>query len=282
MSLAVVPSTDWAVATSTSLPAVPLAVHDKGEEETKLLDGIHKVWGSREPTAEYGPKFAARAKIFGGPPPSVRVDAQAAPSAPAPAEMEAGELWARRTALLMLVPDIKSIQSRDFLLAAGLMQSHLARVGIPLCVVLPVSRHARALSLAHDFALRVDRNVEVYMDSSRDRAFYRDLGVYRRTHAARRTAAQRWEAWGYWLMRGCCGPAEAPCCCVGGYGFADNSSYLGGVFLLGPGDQVHYCAMDEGAGGMKVDHDSILATCSKRAEANAVRQEQAGSTLVPI
>ena len=37
---------------------------------------------------------------------------------------------------------------------------------------------------------------------------------------------QRWEAWGYYLLRGCCGPAYSPVCCIHGYGFTDNSPYM--------------------------------------------------------
>jgi hypothetical protein len=45
MSLAVVPST--VAGQVTSLVAVPPVVDDKDVETDQLLDGIHKVWGSR-------------------------------------------------------------------------------------------------------------------------------------------------------------------------------------------------------------------------------------------
>jgi len=238
--------------------------------------GIHKVWGSTEKTTTYGPQFAGKAKLYGG-----KLETRHKEKADPFNEIVGGDLWKRRLVLLMLIPDIKSVPSRDFLMAAGLLQAHLHHLGLPLCVVLPMGSRTSALSLADDFALLKDRNVEIYLDRSGRKEFFRSFGLFRRTHAARRTNTQRLEALGYYLMRGCCGPAKEPCCCVHGYGFFNGTSYLGGVFLLGPGDEVHYCFMDEGAGGMKVDCESIIATCRRRVLADARKREKAGTTILP-
>mmetsp|Transcript_55031 Transcript_55031/g.128735 ORF Transcript_55031/g.128735 Transcript_55031/m.128735 type:complete len:174 (-) Transcript_55031:652-1173(-) len=71
-------------------------------------------------------------------------------------EVKVGTLWDDRIALVMLLPDIKSVRSRDMLLSAALMQVHLRKLGVSLCLIFPVSNPKFAQSCAEDFSLTMD------------------------------------------------------------------------------------------------------------------------------
>jgi len=178
-------------------------------------------------------------------------------------EVKAGSLWEDRIALVMLLPDIKSIRSRDMLLSAALIQVHLRKLGVALCLVFPVSNPKHAKACADDFSLTMD-NVEVYADTSKKRDVLRAFGMLKKPPRRHMSTSECLETTGYWTMRACCGPAHNPVCCVNGFGCTDNTDYMGGVFLLGPGDKIQYKAIDE-SGHLKVDTDAIMAQCTRRA-----------------
>mmetsp|Transcript_14563 Transcript_14563/g.29114 ORF Transcript_14563/g.29114 Transcript_14563/m.29114 type:complete len:262 (+) Transcript_14563:137-922(+) len=178
-------------------------------------------------------------------------------------EVEVGSLWKDRIALVMLLPDIKSVRSRDMLLSAALIQVHLRKLGVALCLIFPVSNPKFAKGCADDFSLSLD-NVEVYADTTRTREVLKAFGMVKKPVRRHLSTSECLEATGYWTMRACCGPAHNPVCCVNGFGCRDNTDLLGGVFLLAPGEKIQYKAIDEN-GRMKIDTDAIMAQCTRRA-----------------
>lgn len=207
--------------------------------------------------------------------------------------MPLGSLWKDRKAVVVLLPDIRSIRCRDMLLSVALiqvslvdkcrmynlllgartrnanepspgplcsprLQTHLQKVGVPLCLIFPVKQINVATMMCRDFSLdsnngapafpafpprqscqcdivmlditiggltRVLRAVEVYADVSSGYKVYEAFGNNRLSREPRRSASKTVEAWGYYMLRACCGTAIRPMCCLG-FGCADTTNYL--------------------------------------------------------
>ena len=178
----------------------------------------------------------------------------------------------------MLMPDLKSIRCRDMLLAAALMQVHLHKTDIKLCLIFPTSNPKHAHDCAMDFSLKLD-NVEIYADVTEHFDVLQAFGCMHTPRRVKRTTSQKLEALGYCTLRACCGPAHQPICCVGGFGCSENSDLLGGVLLLGPGDKMRYRCMDED-GDMLVDTETILQQCTKTAV--STQQSESAMTYVSV
>eukprot|EP00277_Geminigera_cryophila_P004401 CAMPEP_0179426184 /NCGR_PEP_ID=MMETSP0799-20121207/12594_1 /TAXON_ID=46947 /ORGANISM="Geminigera cryophila, Strain CCMP2564" /LENGTH=258 /DNA_ID=CAMNT_0021200901 /DNA_START=120 /DNA_END=896 /DNA_ORIENTATION=+ len=191
-------------------------------------------------------------------------------------EVKVGSLWEGRTACVMLMPDLKSIRSRDMLLSAALMQVHLHKCEVRLCLIFPTSNPKFAHDCAQDFSLKLD-NVEIYADTTEHHDVFQAFGCMHLPRTIKRTFSQKLEALGYYTLRACCGPAHQPVCCVSGFGCSENTDILGGVLLLGPGDKMRYRCMDED-GSMLVDTDTILQQVTKV----SVSQQQTGAAMVYV
>ena len=183
-------------------------------------------------------------------------------------------LWLQ--ACVMLMPDLKSIRSRDMLLSAALMQVHLHKCEVRLCLIFPTSNPKFAHDCAQDFSLKLD-NVEIYADTTEHHDVFQAFGCMHLPRTIKRTFSQKLEALGYYTLRACCGPAHQPVCCVSGFGCSENTDILGGVLLLGPGDKMRYRCMDED-GSMLVDTDTILQQVTKV----SVSQQQTGAAMVYV
>lgn len=176
----------------------------------------------------------------------------------------------------MLMPDLKSIRCRDMLLAAALMQVHMRKTEVKLCLIFPTTNPKFAHDVAMDFSLKLD-NVEIYADVSKHYDVLAAFGCMHKPRYVKRNMSQKLEALGYYTLRACCGPAHQPVCCVNGFGCSENSDLLGGVLLLGPGDKLRYRCMDED-GEMLVDTDTILQQCTKV----TVGERQAPAAMVYV
>lgn len=179
-------------------------------------------------------------------------------------------------AVVMLMPDLKHVRCRDMLLSAALMQVHLHKTNVKLCLIFPTTNPKFAHDCAMDFSLKLD-NVEIYADVTEHLEVYQAFGCMHQPRGQKRTTSQRLEALGYYTLRACCGPAHQPVCCVNGFGCSENTDLLGGVLLLGPGDKMRYRCMDED-GDMLIDTDTILQQCTKV----SVKEQQSGTSMVYV
>mmetsp|Transcript_44378 Transcript_44378/g.105785 ORF Transcript_44378/g.105785 Transcript_44378/m.105785 type:complete len:291 (+) Transcript_44378:89-961(+) len=199
-------------------------------------------------------------------------------------EVVLGSLWKDRLAVVFMLPDIKSISCRDMLVAAAIIQVHLQKLGVGLCLIFPVSNPKHAQDVCDDFGLNLS-NVEIYSDTSKDYRAYEEMGLFPKSKVGNKlqeapTVSQRLEELGYYLLRGCWGPSTNAICCINGFGFSNNCTFWGGVIMLGPSDnQIRYKCYDED-GTLKVDTHTIMAQASRMAL--SVAQGATADVFVPV